>query len=134
MTDVQLPPIRFPDPPTDQSPRALLAASCQNDAKCVCVMDAVFKHDSSWATAGVGKRALNPCNMRIPGSWTPPVTLHSIDTVNGTFARFDSLKDGIQACVETYNRFYSGMSADRLVAYWTGGGNANYRAAVGSCY
>lgn len=113
----------------------MLAAACDHDAKCVCINDAIFKHDSSWATAGVGKRAFNPCNMRVPSSWKPSVKMSRISTVNGTFAKFATLDDGIKACVELYQRLYKHLPSHTLVSRWTnGGGNRAYRSAVTSCY
>lgn len=114
---------------------ALLTKPCGNDTKCVCINHAIFKHDSSWATAGVGKRANNPCNMRVPATWKPSVTMSRIDSVNGEFAKFDSLEDGVTACVELYQRLYKDLPAEKLVSRWTdGGGNGSYLSAVKSCY
>jgi hypothetical protein len=106
------------------------------DTKCACVMNEIFKHDSGWATAGVGKRAKNPCNMRVPSSWTPAVGKPSKEySVNGVFAKFATLEDGISACTELYARRYKDLSASVLVSRWTdGGGNAAYRGGVKNCY
>lgn len=118
-----------------ENARELLTGPCNGDEKCICINNAIFKHDSSWATAGVGKRALNPCNMRVPGTWKPSVSMRSINSVNGVFARFDSLEDGVTACVELWQRLYKDLPADKLVSRWTdGGGNTHYRSAVRSCY
>lgn len=99
-------------------------------------MNAVFKHDSSWGTAGVGKKTNNLCNMRPPKSWEPsvPFTIYHAKG-NGQFAKFSTKEDGITACVELYNRFYKNMSADQLVRLWTdGGGQGAYLQQVRSCY
>ncbi|MGE0536665.1 MAG: hypothetical protein AB7O68_16965 [Pirellulales bacterium] len=106
------------------------------DAKCACVNNAIFKHDSSWGTAGVGKKTNNLCNMRPPKTWTPSVQFTVYRTAhNGEFAKFATREDGITACVELYSRFYRDMSALQLVRVWTdGGGNAAYRSQVASCY
>jgi hypothetical protein len=113
----------------------LLAMACDGEEKCSCINEAIFTHDSSWATDGVGKRALNPCNMRVPSTWTPNGIIGSTQGSVGHFAKFDSLEHGIQACVETYNRFYKDMPPKKLVSLWTaGGGNRDYRAAVSNCY
>lgn len=87
-------------------------------------------------TAGVGKWANNPCNMRVPKTWKPSVPIRPTrQTPNGIFAQFESSNDGITACTELYNRFYKDLSASTLVSEWTdGGGNAAYRAQVASCY
>jgi hypothetical protein len=122
-------------------PKAHLASACGGDEKCVCVNNAIFKHDSSWATANnpdgspsVGKRANNPCNMRVPAKWEPSVAVSSLKTANGTFAKFDTLHDGITACVELYQR-YQNLSPSTLVRTWTnGGGSPGYHAEVSSCY
>jgi len=107
-----------------------------DDSKCACVMNEVFKHDSSWATAGVGKRANNPCNMRVPSSWIPSVGKPKKEySVNGVFAKFDSLEDGISACTELYARKYQDLPAETLVSRWTdGGGKGAYTRNVKNCY
>lgn len=115
---------------------ALLKASCK-DEKCICINNAIFKHDSSWATAGVGRKANNPGNMRIPRTWSPSVPLTTYHANgNGTFAKFATLQDGVQANVELYYRFYDKFeTADALVDQWAdGGGNWSYRNAVRSCF
>lgn len=116
--------------------KILLAHACGNDDRCVCVNDAIFKHDSSWATAGIGARINNPCNMRVPSTWKPsvPFTVYRARG-NGVFSRFETLQDGVTACVELYARNYKHLPPDTLVSIWTdGGGNRAYRAAVSSCY
>lgn len=115
---------------------ALLRASCGQDDKCVCINHAIFKHDSSWATAGVGKRLNNPCNMRVPATWKPsvPFTVYTAKG-NGVFSKFDTLQDGVTACVELYRRNYSDLPPDTLVARWTdGGGQGAYQSAVNQCF
>jgi hypothetical protein len=114
----------------------LLEDACgQNNFKCICINHAIFKHDSSWATAGVGKRANNPCNMRVPRTWKPSVPMSHINSVNGEFAKFKTLEDGVTACVELYNRLYSDLPPAKLVSRWTdGGGNKAYRSAVANCF
>lgn len=113
-----------------------LAMECEGDAKCSCINAAIFKHDSSWATAGVGRKAKNPCNMRPPSTWKPSVKMGVYKSPgNGTFAKFDTVEDGITACVELYKRNYKDMPPQKLVSLWTaGGGNKHYRSAVSSCY
>ena len=117
----------------------MLDKACAGDKKCICINNAIFKHDSSWSTAGVGKRALNPCNMRPPKTWKPSVTFKPMAVNQGGdityFAKFNSLQDGVTACVELYKRLYSDLPADKLVSRWTdGGGNKEYRSAVRNCY
>lgn len=120
--------------PVRKDPKDHLAEVC-GDARCTCINNAIFKHDSSWATAGVGKRALNPCNMRVPSSWKPSVPMRKEASINGTFAKFNTLEDGITACVELYERLYKHLPAEKLVARWTNGeGNVSYQAAVSACY
>jgi hypothetical protein len=84
-----------------QDKRVLLASACGNEEKCICINNAIFKNDSAWATAGVGERINNPCNMRPPQLWTPSV-LFSIYNAkgNGQFAKFKTLNDGVTACAE----------------------------------
>ncbi len=122
---------------------ALLRASCGQDDKCVCINHAIFKHDSSWATAGVGARALNPCNLRPPKTWKPsvPFTILPVSQVidgkrtTTYFAKFKTLEDGVTACVETYKRFYSELPPAELVSRWTdGGGQGAYQSAVNKCF
>lgn len=101
----------------------------------MCINHAIFKHDSSWATAGVGARANNPCNMRVPATWVPSVPISRMQSVNGEFAKFRTLEGGVTACVELYQRLYKDLPASTLVSRWTdGGGNQAYRSAVSSCY
>lgn len=115
---------------------AMLTKACEGDGKCICIVDAVAKHDSSWATAGIGKKTNNVCNMRPPGTWKPSVPFSVYRAKgNGVFAHFNSVQDGVTACAELYNRFYADLSADKLVSRWTsGGGNVAYRSAVASCF
>jgi len=126
------------EPKTDR--QKMLASACQkiapNDPKCYCINNAVFKHDSSWATSGVGKKTNNPGNMRVPRLWKPSVSFtvyHSPG--NGVFSKFKTLEDGITANVELYSRLYKDLSPGTLVDVWAdGGGNAHYRGAVKSCF
>ncbi len=121
--------------PASGDKEAMLASACQGDKKCSCINRAIFVHDSGFATAGVGKRANNPCNMRRPGTWDPKGVTGETGGAVGHFLVFDSLQSGINACVEVYTRFYTDLTASQLVSRWTaGGGNANYRAAVSACY
>lgn len=137
---------RLPSPapeskaPTDKL--AVLEKACGGEAKCTCVNAAIFKHDSSWSTAGVGKRTNNPCNTR-PSKNHP--NSHSTEyTVNGPFARFASFEDGVQSCVALYRRGYEAKTAFSLVKVWTGHANdpkwpstpaeREYLSAVQACY
>lgn len=126
--------------PTQAEEKGPLDKACDThapgDSKCACVLNEIFKHDSSWATAGVGKRANNPCNMRIPATWTPAVGKPKKEySVNGVFAKFATLEDGISACTELYARRYQDLLPEKLVSVWTdGGGNGAYRSSVKSCY
>lgn len=105
------------------------------DSKCACINNEIFKHDSAWATAGVGKRAKNPCNMRKPGTWEPKGVVGQTKGAEGYFLVFDSLQSGITACVETYSRFYRDATPEALVARWTnGGGQGAYYNNVKKCY
>jgi len=116
--------------------KQLLALACSGDVKCTCINNAIFTHDSSWATAGVGKNANNPGNMRIPKTWKPSVafTVYHANG-NGKFAKFSSLEDGIKANVELYHRFYKDLPASQLVSIWTDDdGDKNYHKAVSNCY
>ena len=116
--------------------REMLSGPCNGDEKCICIVNAVAKHDSSWSTAGVGKKVNNPCNLRPPATWEPSVPFSIYHAKgNGVFARFDSVKDGATACVELYQRFYQDLTADQLVSRWTdGGGDKHYRSAVANCF
>lgn len=123
--------------PVSDKARELLTGPCNGDEKCICIVNGIFKHDSGWATAGVGKKALNPGNMRIPKTWEPsvPFTVYH-SKGNGQFAQFKTLEDGVIANVELYQRFYAQYeSANALVNVWAdGGGNASYRSAVANCF
>jgi len=114
---------------------AVLAEACGHDKKCICINKAIFIHDSAFATQGVGARALNPCNMRRPGSWTPEGIAGTTKGSVGKFLVFDTLEHGIHACVQTYQRFYANVGPRALVASWTnGGGKGDYQSAVNNCY
>lgn len=122
----------------------MLSKACKGDERCICINNAVFKHDSGWATANnpngtpsVGKRALNPGNMRPPKKWTPSVSFTVMHVPgNGQFAKFETLEDGVQANVELYFRHYAHYTnANDFVSVWAdGGGKGSYRAAVQSCF
>ncbi len=113
----------------------MLDKACDGDKKCSCIINAIAIHESEFATAGVGKRAKNHCNLRRPGSWTPKGIVGETGGAVGKFLVFDSLQSGLDACAEVYNRFYKDVSADKLVSAWAaGGGNKAYRSAVKSCY
>ena len=119
-------------PPLD----AACASIAPDDPKCACVNNEIFKHDSSWATAGIGKKANNPCNMRVPSTWKPSVPMMVYTTANnGHFAKFETLEDGITACVELYARNYKHRSAYDLVSIWTNrGAEESYYYNVAQCY
>lgn len=112
-----------------------LGKACDGERKCICVNDAIFRHDSSWATKGIGRKASNPCNMRPPKLWKPsvPFTVYK-SPGNGEFAKFGSLEDGITACVELYKRSYADLDAKTLVKRWAQTSNKNYHDAVASCF
>lgn len=99
-------------------------------------MNEVFKHDSSWMTAGIGRKTNNPGNMRPPRTWKPSVPFKIYHARgNGQFAHFETPEHGIIANVELYARLYSGLSYDALVARWTdGGGHGSYRSSVRACF
>lgn len=103
--------------------RELLTGPCNGDEKCICVNNAIFIHDSSWSTSGVGARSLGPCNMRVPSSWTPSVPLSSMWAKHGEYAKFETLQDGVTACVELWQRFYEGKTAFATAKVWTGNAN-----------
>lgn len=108
-------------PKLKQAPKIeLLAKACGGDEKCTCLNDAVFTHDSSWATAGVGMKANNPGNMRVPSSWKPSVPMGVYKAPgNGRFAKFRTLEHGIVANVELYKRYYKDASAEEMYRAWT---------------
>lgn len=118
--------------------------ACGDDERCICINNAVFIHDSGWATANnrdgspsVGKRLNNPGNMRPPKKWKPSVPFVPVKVPgNGEFAKFNSLEDGVRANVELYKRHYAKYkTADALVNVWAdGGGNHHYRQAVRDCF
>lgn len=111
----------------------MLDNACDGDKKCKCVVEAIAIMDSGFATQGVGARALNPCNMRRPGSWTPKGIVGETGGAVGHFLVFDSLQSGVTACAETYKRFYTDLSAKQLVKRWAQSSNPNYVAMVAEC-
>ncbi len=106
------------------------------DAKCPCVNAAIFQHDSSFMTAGVGKKTLNGGNMRVPKLWKPSVHLSVYHSPgNGDFAKFDTMEDGITANVELYARnFARYTTAEKLVKVWTNNTATEYVNAVKACF
>lgn len=135
LTVITLPKSSNSKPETDN--QTILRTACHNDEKCICINNAIYKHDSSWATAGIGKKVNNPGNMRPPRTWKPsvPFTIYNAKG-NGQFAHFQTLEDGIIANVELYQRNYAKYeTANALVSVWAGGGgNSEYRRAVANCF
>lgn len=119
-----------------------LFKSCNGQKKCICINDAIFKHDSSWATAGVGARTLNPCNTRPSANHPKPFKVAY--SKNGPFAQFSTLDDGIISCVSLYQRNYSKLGPTATVKIWSGHSRDKnfpstpseraYVSAVASCY
>ena len=118
----------------DTDNQKLLNQACNGDEKCVCINNAIFKHDSSWATKGVGARAKNPCNMRMPSTWEPTGIIASTQGAVGHFAVYDSLENGINGCVELYSRFYADLDPYTLTTRWAQTHDKNYHNAVASCF
>jgi hypothetical protein len=113
----------------------MLATACGPDQKCQCIINAIITHESGWGTKGIAPRSNNPCGLRVPRSWTPDGLTGATAGAVGHFATFQSLQHGVNACAETYKRFYSEVSASRLMNAWVhGGGNPHYRSAVAACY
>lgn len=114
------------------------------DPRCVCIMSAVFYHDSKWATANnpdgspsVGKRMLNPGNLRCL-STDSPFEHECVDTkVNGYFAKFKDLQTGIDANVDLYARLYRGLPWDKLASQWAQtpvNPPSQYARSIKKCY
>jgi len=123
----------------------ILAAACRefapNDAQCVCINNAVFVRDSAWATANnadgtpsVGKRMNNPGNVRCLGDNSPVPSVCTPTKNNGSFAKFDSLEDGVRANVDLYARLYAGKGWTDLTNTWAQTKSKEYHEAVGSCF
>lgn len=75
--------------------------------------------------------------MRPPALWKPsvPFSVYRTTNNNGVFARFNSLQDGVTACVELYKRHYASLPPAELVSRWTdGGGQGAYQSAVNKCF
>lgn len=104
------------------------------DGKCVCVMLAIAKHDSQYATAGVGKKTNNPCNTRPSGdnSYSKEGVYESHG--NGWFATYPNLRDGAYACTDLYVRRFAGRTAKNLTDVWAQTKSKSYHNAVASCY
>lgn len=134
VSTIKLPKSSSSEPETDN--QKILREACDNDAKCVCISNAIYKMDSSWCTAGVGKKTNNCGNMRPPRTWTPsvPYTIYN-SPGNGQFLHFKTLEDGIKANVELYQRFYAKYdSPSALVQVWSDGNGTEYKRAVGKCF
>lgn len=54
---------------------------------------------------------------------------------NGYFASYDSLRDGMRACVDLYARKYQGAHPDTITRVWAGNPQSQgYWTAIRSCY
>lgn len=105
-----------------------------DDRKCVCINNAIFVQDSAWATKGVGAKTNNPCNMRPAGENSPILAGVHVALGNGNFAKFSTLRDGVEACVELYARKYRGKSPSTIVAVWAQTTSPGYHGAVANCF
>ncbi len=116
----------------------MLQDSCHRlaagDPRCTCLLNAVFTHDSAWATQGVGKWANNPGNVRCLAADSPFEHECVASPGNGYFAKFPDLQTGIDANVELYSRKFRGLSADALTWRWANTSNGAYYEALRSCY
>jgi hypothetical protein len=97
-------------------------------------MNAIFIHDSKWATEGVGKWANNPGNLRCMSSASPYKHQCVESPGNGFFAKFQTLEDGIGANVDLYARLYAGKTAREITRIWAQTNNPSYFSAIDKCY
>ncbi len=106
-----------------------------HDPVCACVVDAIAKHDSVYATKGSGVRFHNIGNIRCLGSDNISKTDCITTPTNASFASFDTVHDSIVSLVDLYVRKYAGLSADTLAHNYsmTGQGSA-YMKAIEDCY
>ena len=125
------------DPITEK--QKFLAEACStmapHDSRCYCVVNQIAINDSSWGTAGVGKKTNNPCNIRPMGDASP--IEHGVyhSPGNGYFSHFNSMEDGIVACIDLYIRKYSGKTPDELTKIFAENPESRgYWESVRSCY
>jgi len=97
-------------------------------------MDAVFTHDSAWATAGIGKKNNNPSNLRCITTDNPYHGKCIPSAGNGSFEWFPDLQTGIYAAVDVYNRLYRGLPADKMTYKWARTQNGAYYNALRKCF
>ena len=121
------------------SPKIALSKACNDmapyDPFCYCVLDAIFTHDSAWATVGVGKWAKNPGNLRCLGEDSTFDHQCEKSPGNGYFAKFDDLETGIEANVDLYVRKYMGKTPEAITRIWAGSPQSKeYWDAIKSCY
>ena len=104
------------------------------DKHCACVVSAIAKQDSGYATLGVGAKTNNPCNLRPIGEngGIPHTDYHSPG--NGFFGKYANLRDGTKACVDLYVRKYKGLRTDTITWQWARTRNPAYYGAIRSCY
>ena len=106
------------------------------DRHCECVNAEIMKHDSLFSGAGVGKKLNNPSNVRclipeesIVKTWCVP------SPHNGSFAAFNTLRDGTYAGVSLYVKKYAGRHHASIVKMWAGNPQSQgYWDGVKSCF
>lgn len=89
-------------------------------------MRGVFRADSGFCTAGVGKRTNNCGNIR-PGSgkYGDPGRNWVAESSpgNGYFRKYQTLEDGIYDNVALYVQLYEGMAVRDMQRVWARAGN-----------
>ncbi|QGH72441.1 MAG: hypothetical protein [Siphoviridae sp. ctpQM7] len=120
--------------------RGYIAEACTalapGDRRCECVNAEIMRHDSLFATAGVGKKLLNPANIRCikPEDSVVPVSCVP-SPQNGSFSSFKTLRDGTYAGVALYVKKYAGRHHESIVRIWAGNPQSKgYWEGVRSCF
>ena len=122
--------------PYAESIRSSCSSLAKHDPRCVCILHAIAKHDSAYASSGIGKKHNNIGNIRCLKEYgiVPSACAASLNG-NGHFASFDSVDDSIIALADLYVRKYAGRSPDDITRIYAGNPQSSeYWKAVRSCY
>lgn len=93
-------------------------------------------------TLGVGARNNNAGNVRCLAKDNPyggtcvatPDYNGDGKPDNGSFQKFETIRDGIYANTDLYVRLYSGMEPDAMTWKWARAQSGSYYEALSSCF
>ena len=118
---------------------SLIVSACNEyaptDQLCPCIVSAMAKNDSLFATAGVGARTKNPGNMRCVADIFMPNGTDCVGSLSGSFSAFQTLEEGVRQNVALYIRKYAGKAPDEVTRVWAGSPRSEgYWKDIRSCY